>query len=244
MMDNEEVNQFDEDNQKKAIKNNRGKKKVLFFILALFLVGMVIALFSYYEDNINNRVLNKPYKGILNKKVNNSIIVNKNIISKSDIAQAVTNITKAKEKMLTNVNQNTQRQIKILENTEKSIKTIGYISETQKEHEKIVISKLNQIQTSYQKKINGLITSVNSLINVKKQKTKQLKKKIDAEVFELVAINLWDFKPQATIRFQDKISIVDEGSIRMGWKILNIDFDKEQIIIIKNGQKITLEKIK
>jgi UDP-N-acetyl-D-mannosaminuronate dehydrogenase len=32
--------------------------------------------------------------------------------------------------------------------------------------------------------------------------------------------------------------------IRIGWKIVGIDFDKEQITILKNGQKYTLEKIK
>jgi hypothetical protein len=71
-------------------------------------------------------------------------------------------------------------------------------------------------------------------------------KQTNTTVFELVGISLWDDRPQATIRYQGKTSIVDVKSIRMGWKIINIDFDKEQITIAnaKNGQQITLEKIR
>ena len=88
----------------------------------------------------------------------------------------------------------------------------------------------------------------------KQQTTKRLKpkpnlnplKQTNTTVFELVDISLWDDRPQATIRYQGKTSIVDVKSIRLGWKIINIDFDKEQITIAnaKNGQQITLEKIR
>lgn len=129
---------------------------------------------------------------------------------------------------------------------------------TQERHRHDIALKVDQLQANTKRTINQFIKKMSALFN--QQATKTVKpqprarakanpnplKQTNTTVFELVDISLWDARPQATIRYQGKTSIVDVNSIRLGWKIIKIDFDKEQITIAnaKNGQQITLEKIR
>lgn len=125
---------------------------------------------------------------------------------------------------------------------------------TQEKHRNEIALKVDQLQANTKKTINQFIKKMSSLFNQQATKTAKPKprakanplKQTNTTVFELVDISLWDSRPQATIRYQGKTSIVDVNSIRIGWKIINIDFDKEQITIAnaKSGQQITLEKIR
>lgn len=62
--------------------------------------------------------------------------------------------------------------------------------------------------------------------------------------FTLKAVDIWDASPQASIQIGTKTSIVDVGYIRLGWKVIAIDFDKELIKIINTetaNEMLTLE---
>jgi hypothetical protein len=164
-------------------------------------------------------------------------------------------------------NQNNQAQIEGLYNkTQASLNTLLESQErhreTQERHRNEIALKVDQLQANTKKTISQFIKKMSALFNQQATKTVKPKpepkvnpkaklnplKQTNTTVFELVDISLWDDKPQATIRYQGKTSIVDVKSIRIGWKIINIDFDKEQITIAKakakNGQQITLEKIR
>jgi len=147
--------------------------------------------------------------------------------------------------------QNNQAQIQGLYNkTQTSLNSLLATQkkhrETQERHRNEIALKVEQVQENTKKTISQFIKKMSALFNQQTTKTVKPKDKTNTTVFELVDISLWDSKPQATIRYQGKTSIVDVKSIRMGWQIINIDFDKEQITIAnaKNGQQITLEKIR
>ena len=159
--------------------------------------------------------------------------------------------------------QNNQAQIQALYNkTQASLNSLlesqKRHKETQERHRNEMALKVDQLQENTKKTISQFIKKMSALFNQQATKTAKPKgkdrtkpnhnplKQTNTTVFELVDISLWDDKPQATIRYQGKTSIVDVKSIRLGWKIINIDFDKEQITIAnaKNGQQITLEKIR
>jgi hypothetical protein len=155
--------------------------------------------------------------------------------------------------------QNNQAQIQGLYNkTQTSLNSLLESQErhreTQERHSNEIALKVDQLQANTKRTISQFIKKMSALFNQQATKTVKPKdrakpnplKQTNTTVFELVDISLWDARPQATIRYQGKTSIVDVKSIRMGWKIINIDFDKEQITIAnaKNGQQITLEKIR
>ncbi len=101
-----------------------------------------------------------------------------------------------------------------------------------------LIEKTNQNQQTIFEKLRSLFEAKNEKSEAENFAT--LKPKVG---FELVGISLWDSVPKAEIRYQGHISIVSIGSIRLNWKVIDINFDKEQITVIKNGQKAVLEKI-
>lgn len=147
------------------------------------------------------------------------------------------------------LHKNTQTSLNsLLESQKKS-------RDTQARHTDKIVFKVEQGQQNTQRSLRQLKHSIGQFMNkinalLKQQTNKQTKpiplQQTNTTVFELVDISLWDSKPQATIQYQGKMSIVDKGSVRVGWKIVNIDFDKEQISIVhaKNGQQITLERIR
>jgi len=161
--------------------------------------------------------------------------------------------------------QNTQAQIQGLYNkTQTSLNSLLATQKrhrvTQERHRNEIALKVDQLQENTKRTISQFIKKMSALFNQQATKTVKLEpepkdrtkaklnplKQTNTTVFELVDISLWDDRPQATIRYQGKTSIVDVNSTRIGWKIINIDFDKEQITIAnaKNGQQITLEKIR
>ncbi|SHA28710.1 hypothetical protein BTHERMOSOX_1007 [Bathymodiolus thermophilus thioautotrophic gill symbiont] len=129
-----------------------------------------------------------------------------------------------------------------------------------KEEEKGVIASSEQPLSNFENTLVDVQTNNKSKVIPKEQKSFQKRvfstigslfknqeeeaKKDPKEMFELVGISIWDSQPKATIRYNGHTSIVSVGSIRINWKIINIDFNKEQITILKNGQQIVLDKIK
>lgn len=95
------------------------------------------------------------------------------------------------------------------------------------------------------------VIKLEQLINQSNQRLisqiKQLEQNRDSKPnapFALTSIDIWNSKPQATIQWGAKQSIVDIGDKRLGWKISDIDFDKEQIQITNNKQQLILEMIR
>lgn len=159
------------------------------------------------------------------------------------------NNQKHNQAQIEGLHKNTQTSLNsLLESQKKS-------RDTQARHTDKIVFKVDEGQQNTQRSLGQLKHSIEQFIDkinalLKQQANKQAKpmlaQQTNTAVFELVDISLWDSKPQATIQYQGKMSIVDKGSVRVGWKIVNIDFDKEQISIVhaKNGQQITLKRIR
>jgi hypothetical protein len=145
-------------------------------------------------------------------------------------------------------NKNNQDQIEeINKDTKASFEILKNMFNAQKEQDVKIVSKVNQEQKRTKKSIEQIIEQIDFLLKQQEAKKETKSKLIDVATFELIGVSLWDSKPQATIRYQGKTSIVDRNSVRLNWKITNIDFDKEQITIRHTKDKkisITLEKLR
>jgi hypothetical protein len=145
-------------------------------------------------------------------------------------------------------NKNNQDQIQEIDkDTKASFEILKNMFNAQKEQGGKIVSKVNQEQEKTKKSIEQMMEQIDFLLKQQEAKKETKSKLIDVATFELIGISLWDSKPQATIRYQGKTSIVDRGSVRLNWKITNIDFDKEQITIRHTQDKkilITLEKLR
>lgn len=98
------------------------------------------------------------------------------------------------------------------------------------------------IKDNYQRLINTLEQRL--LVAINNQNNLPNITNINKPPFELMSVSLWDQTAQATIRFQGKLSIINVGDIRLGWKVQYIDFNSETIMVIKKGTEVIMEKIK
>lgn len=263
-----DVNQFGED--KDLQEKNNSKKRLLIGVLAFFAISTLITLAYYYLNNneypYSIQVGENPLTD--NLKPNNSnkqdegatdnVGANPFNINTTDIESATKTITgkeaakptspfplkepllKAEmEKINTGIT-DTKISINELNNN------ISNITQAQNNYKNELHSGLKKVEENTQTVINSFVNKISSIFKKDEAKNKEEKQEASKQfdIFELIGISLWDSRPQATIRFQGKMSIVDEGSVRIGWKVAKIDFDKEQIVVVKNGQQITLEKIK
>lgn len=253
--DNTTVEQFPET---KDPKNN--KKIIIGGIVAFVLIIIVTVVLVQQKQKGTANITHTPsfqpqepqepqaYQAVLGKhfKVGNQTISNVNANTpkpKQVVKQVATKVkedTAAKTKVLSELlNQNKITQGKVEEN-QSSIKQLNdNIGSSQKKQEQAIVAKINQQQQRWGM---GLLQKITSLFKAKKKRAET--PEMISAIFELVGINLWDSRPQATIRYDGKTSIVDVGSVRLNWKVMRINFDKEQIIIVKNGQEVTLEKVK
>lgn len=166
-----------------------------------------------------------------------SIKTNPSVVKQNDQSKFKEEIKKILKKALISAHKNGKYEVAELtkKNQQSFDEFKNSLIKSQESNNHKILSKVNRAQETTFNKISALFES-------KKQKIKESRSA--NEVFELLGISLWDSKPQATIRYQGKTSIVGINSIRIGWKVIDIDFDKEKITIVKNGQKHTLEKIK
>ena len=170
-----------------------------------------------------------------NKDAN--IKTNPSVVKQNDQSKFKEEIKKILKKALISAHKNGKYEVAELtkKNQQSFDEFKNSLIKSQESNNHKILSKVNRAQETTFNKISALFES-------KKQKIKESRSV--NEVFELLGISLWDSKPQATIRYQGKTSIVGINSIRIGWKVIDIDFDKEKITIVKNGKKHTLEKIK
>ena len=168
---------------------------------------------------------------------NANIKINPSVVKQNDQSKFKEEIKKILKKALISAHKNGKYEVAELtkKNQQSFDEFKNSLIKSQESNNHKILSKVNRAQETTFNKISALFES-------KKQKIKESRSA--NEVFELLGISLWDSKPQATIRYQGKTSIVGINSIRIGWKVIDIDFDKEKITIVKNGQKHTLEKIK
>ncbi|CAB5498507.1 hypothetical protein AZO1586R_776 [Bathymodiolus azoricus thioautotrophic gill symbiont] len=168
---------------------------------------------------------------------NANIKINPSVVKQNDQSKFKEEIKKILKKALISAHKNGKYEVAELtkKNQQSFDEFKNSLIKSQESNNHKILSKVNRAQETTFNKISALFES-------KKQKIKESRSA--NEVFELLGISLWDSKPQATIRYQGKTSIVGINSIRIGWKVIDIDFDKEKIMIVKNGQKHTLEKIK
>ena len=223
--------------------NNTTKKtktKLKILIVTLFII-LVIAIIIVYLLLYKNPVKTNKYITALN-------------LDKQQVQD------KQLDKIT--INKSTQNNIEI-KNLKKQLNTLR-INESSRSNEiselfdkiNTLIQKTTQHQTkaitaqnhnnakltteTTKKQISLLISKIENLQQTKKNKST----KIDAPPFELMAVDMWGSKPQASIRYNGKWSIVNVGEIRMSWSIKNINFDKEQILVVKNGREYILDKIR
>ncbi len=168
---------------------------------------------------------------------NANIKINPSVVKQNDQSKFKEEIKKILKKALISAHKNGKYEVAELtkKNQQSFDEFKNSLIKSQESNNHKILSKVNRAQETTFNKISALFES-------KKQKIKESRSA--NEVFELLGISLWDSKPQATIRYQGKTSIVGINSIRIGWKVIDIDFDKEKITIVKNGKKHTLEKIK
>ena len=168
---------------------------------------------------------------------NATVKTNPSVVKQNDQSKFKEEIKKILKKALISAHKNGKYEVAELtkKNQQSFDEFKNSLIKSQESNNHKILSKVNRAQETTFNKISALFES-------KKQKIKESRSA--NEVFELLGISLWDSKPQATIRYQGKTSIVGINSIRIGWKVIDIDFDKEKITIVKNGQKHTLEKIK
>jgi len=250
------VGQFPEDKDPK-IKIN--KKNIIGGIVALVLVVIATSVFVLVQQKQQKqkqqaqpqpqefqKVLGEHFKIGTNKATSN---VNANTINitkpnlaagKKIVSTEAKKSTGAEEKIIKElINQNKITQDKVQKNQSSLEQLKDNIGSSQRKQGQAIVSKINQQQQQWGAR---LLQRVTSLFKAKEQKT-ETPEMVNA-TFELVGINLWDSRPQATIRYDGKTSIIEVGSVRLNWKVMDINFDKEQITIVKNGQEVTLEKVK
>ena len=97
-------------------------------------------------------------------------------------------------------------------------------------------SSLNRI-----KKLETLINNLNEKLVAQLKKLEQKNLLNPVAPFLLTSVDIWDGRPQATIKLNSKNSLVDIGDKRVGWKIIDINFDTEQIKISSNNKQLVLE---
>ncbi len=227
-----------------VIENKKPKLKIKKYLIIIFIVFIiavitVIAFNTLIETNISKKpavgyietLKLDPKKVALEKQEQNK---QKNlIIQNKKNNQAINNL---------------QQQLNTLKNNESSrsneisqlFNKIHTLIQTAQYQIKTIKTQNNNTQLtaeSTQKQISQLLTEVERLQSKKNQPTK-----INIPPFKLMAVDMWNRKPQASIRYQGKWSIVKVGDVRLGWFIKSIDFDKEQILVIKNGVEHTLER--
>jgi hypothetical protein len=242
----EGVNQFGEEPKSKS-----SNKKVFIKVISVFVViVMISAIFFFtqqqdgvvvarYQDVLGSNLQKPKNNNSKTKGVSVKIKSLPLVIKQNDQSKFEEEIKKILKKALISAHENSKNEVnELIKKNEQFLDEFkNSIIQNQENNNHKILLKVNKAQETIFRKIGSLLDS-----NSRKQKIKEPTSA--NEVFELIGISLWDFKPQATIRYQGKTSVVDVGNIRIGWKIVGIDFDKEQITILKNGQKYTLEKIK
>jgi hypothetical protein len=241
----EGVNQFGEESKSKS-----GNKKVFIKVISVFVViVMASVVFFFTQQQEQDSIVVAGYQDVLGsnlkkprnntKTKNKSVsIINPLVINKqNEQFKFKEEIKKILKKALISAHENSKNEVnELIKKNEQFLDEFkNSIIQNQENNNHKILLKVNKVQET-------IFSKIGSLLDSRKQKIKESTSA--NEVFELIGISLWDSKPQATIRYQGKTSVVDVGNIRIGWKIVGIDFDKEQITILKNGQKYTLEKIK
>lgn len=240
---------------------SKSSHKKIFITGMLVLVLVVIATFAMYfftqhKQSGNSAIAYQDtLKSILEKPNNNNNNSNNGGVKINPITSKQNDNDKSElkesgiKKFFKDVLESMQKQqentvSQLAENNQKSLDVIkNSIAENQKSNtlnqhrfNRQIADKVNQDQKT-------MFNKLSSLFKTKKPKAENfamLKTKVE---FELVGISLWDSTPKATVRYQGHTSIVSVGSVRLDWKVINIDFDKEQITVRKNGQEVILEKI-
>ncbi|CAC9435790.1 hypothetical protein [uncultured Gammaproteobacteria bacterium] len=240
----EGVNQFGEEPKSKS-----GNKKVFIKVISVFVViVMISAIFFFtqqqdgvvvarYQDVLGSNLQKPKNNNSKTKGVSVKIKSLPLVIKQNDQSKFEEEIKKILKKALISAHENSKNEVnELIKKNEQFLDEFkNSIIQNQENNNHKILLKVNKVQET-------IFSKIGSLLDSRKQKIKESTSA--NEVFELIGISLWDSKPQATIRYQGKTSVVDVGNIRIGWKIVGIDFDKEQITILKNGQKYTLEKIK
>lgn len=244
-----EIDQFDEEMPKKG---QTAKKRAFFLILifVLMLIAAVLMLIPVYDVSFKDAsTINQstPYQQALGENIKTPLKRdgNSNLNSASQNRQTPTINVAVRDKMVQQLGdidkQNTaiiQSQQTVQESLEVTQQSLGQLRSSLSKHQNTAQEVIASATIKLQGSLNQIMTKVNAL-NEHEEKVEE-----ELIIFDLVAVNLWDSKPQATIRYQGKMSIVEIGYMRLDWKVADIDFDKEQMTVVKNGQTLTLGKIK
>lgn len=251
-MSGDDVKQFEDDQ-----KTNTSKKPIIIIISAIVLIIFAGIGFKVFYFDRENQQQEYQIQGLdKNKNFKTTLLSGK--FSKPDLlTNTGADVNKSKRDSQNEQNKIIKRLEDFKKQTETTTNSVGEVKNSltalkeilskeslkSEDRAKSIVekSKLHQQQTEgFFKKI---MTKFESFTSAQTKTTKKDKHKEKAP-FDLVSVNLWDAVPQATIRFYGKLSIVDVGAIRVGWKVENIDFDKEQITVTKNGFITTLNKIR
>jgi hypothetical protein len=247
----EQVGQFPDEPQ--DIHNKKSKSKILITV-AVLIVLTIITFGVFYFTNIDNNQSRQntktpPADFIIGGKGPNNIPTNIGINTtttttttptpaihdNTQIINKIDGLVLLIEQKLLNIKNNNTNNIN------DSLKNIKATTSIIKQELGLLQQNNNKL-----KQIENLINEGNinlhkELQQLKKSKTNSINTK---HPFNLLSIDIWDNSPQATISIGSKQTIVDIGDKRLGWKVLEINFDKEYIKIIKNSKELILEIIK
>lgn len=254
-MSNKDNSQFPEDDAKKGSIFNVSRRLIVTSgIGVIFIIIISFGVMVYFTESKLNAESEQPiptsYQDALRGQIK-SPNVDKDTSTKTVSLTPLVSKKVANKVISKEIKQQTSADVRSLQhsidnNFKQTNKALTALlsgqSNTQKVQQKIKVTATNN-----QSKNLTVMQTILDTLGIISQKQKNVivaEKIIDKVEFDLVSIGLWDYQPQATIKFQGKVSVVEIGDVRLGWKIKNIDFDKEQITILRNGKSITLEKIR
>ena len=223
-----EQNQFPED-----INPKSSKKKMIASIvaLALVVVSSVVGYSFYQNSKQNSQDQLRPNH--LVQKQNESSVQQRLLLKFDSLKESI-------NQQLGRINQQAKSTQKSNPKLEQGILQINQAINN-------IRNSNNNNNATHAAKVIKLEQLINQSNQILINQIKQLEQTRDSKPnapFTLTSIDIWNSKPQATIQWGAKQSIVDIGDKRLGWKIVNIDFDKEQIQITSNDKQLILEMIR
>lgn len=250
--DNEEVK---ETNKKNSILSFSKSKKILLIIFAL-IISIVVVILIISNNSISSNEANIPYKDSLKLSVSkNTIPINTETSTKTITEKKELEISAIKSELqeLRNINQTSHGRASELLAQNKELKKqinnlIKLMSEKGKQNKQwfdrqleAKVSMLKQQITSLEADYKNLYLELKKL-QEEKLKTISYNNKKQKPPFKVLAIDLWNNKPQVTIAVSNKVTIADIGDYVLGWKIEKINFSKQHIKIIKNAKSLILSR--